>query len=503
MKTIKTKLFLIFMLLMALLILSGILLNSLFLEHYYIYKNKAILINTSQTIKDQYISNSNIENSYDSIDTISLSYGIDTLIVDENYNIEYNSFDLKRMHMKKFIDKPTYQAISNFKNGLSQNTVLYVRENESKNKLVCVTNIDNSKYLILTKNVKTIEDSVQIANEFYLIAGLIVFSAGSLFILFFSKKITKPIVEMSNVAENISNLEFDKIVHVNSQDEIGALGESINKISYKLNKSINELKRDVDRRKCFLRNISHELKTPINLISSVLQLNKIYLKENKVDLLDKNRKIIIQNCLRLIRTINNFIDSNKISEGYVIPDKKIYNIVEIIENTAIACNRYIKRAENTLVFDSQQEEIYVSCDKDFITRIVLNLLSNSVKYGKKGGLIKINLALEDDKVCIKIKNDGPKIEKDIMPHIFDRFTKLNKAFNRIKEGSGLGLFMTKALVEIQGGSIGLISNNEGNEFVITMNYLDNVEKEQIQYENFEMNSIDEKVDIEFSDIYIT
>lgn len=77
--------------------------------------------------------------------------------------------------MKKFIDKPTYQAISNFKNGLSQNTVLYVRENESKNKLVCVTNIDNSKYLILTKNVKTIEDSVQIANEFYLIAGLIVF----------------------------------------------------------------------------------------------------------------------------------------------------------------------------------------------------------------------------------------------------------------------------------------------------------------------------------------
>ncbi len=63
--------------------------------------------------------------------------------------------------------------------------------------------------------------------------------------------------------------------------------------------------------------------------------------------------------------------------------------------------------------------------------------------------------------------------------------------------------MTKALVEIQGGSIGLISNNEGNEFVITMNYLDNVEKEQIQYENFEMNSIDEKVDIEFSDIYIT
>ncbi len=75
-------------------------------------------------------------------------------------------------------------------------------------------------------------------------------------------------------------------------------------------------------KKEFFANISHELKTPINLISSVLQLNKIYLKENKIDLVDNNRKIIIQNCLRLIRTINNFIDSNKISEGYVIPDKK-------------------------------------------------------------------------------------------------------------------------------------------------------------------------------------
>lgn len=317
------------MLLMALLILSGILLNSLFLEHYYIYKNKAILINTSQTIKDQYISNSNIENSYDSIDTISLSYGIDTLIVDENYNIEYNSFDLKRMHMKKFIDKPTCQAISNFKNGLSQNTVLYVRENESKNKLVCVTNIDNSKYLILTKNVKTIEDSVQIANEFYLIAGLIVFSAGSLFILFFSKKITKPIVEMSNVAENISNLKFDKIVHVNSQDEIGALGESINKISYKLNKSINELKRDVDRRKCFLRNISHELKTPIGIIKGYSEGLKYGLAKDKTKI-DKYCSVLVEECDKMNKLIQELLDYSLMEDGLIKLNITNFNINEFL-----------------------------------------------------------------------------------------------------------------------------------------------------------------------------
>lgn len=214
-------------------------------------------------------------------------------------------------------------------------------------------------------------------------------------------------------------------------------------------------------------------------------LNSILLKRNKI-LNDIN--------IMINRTQNNY--SMLLDSIYGGVFLFVGNKLQHVNNTMI-------KKMNMKSSDFVGMDIGVFCDKDFITRIVLNLLSNSVKYGKKGGLIKINLALEDDKVCIKIKNDGPKIEKDIMPHIFDRFTKLNKAFNRIKEGSGLGLFMTKALVEIQGGSIGLISNNEGNEFVITMNYLDNVEKEQIQYENFEMNSIDEKVDIEFSDIYIT
>lgn len=269
----------------------------------------------------------------------------------------------------------------------------------------------------------------------------------------------------------------------------------------KLKKKFEEyLEYDQNKRQ-FFANISHELKTPINIISSALQLNSIHIKENNIKAVDKNRKVIMQNCLRLIRTINNFIDSNKISEGYMAPDMKIYNIVEIVENTALACNKYIKIFNNTLIFDSEEEEIYVQCDKDLITRIILNLLSNSIKYGKKGGTIKVNLSIEDKKLCIRIKNDGPKIEKEIIPYIFDKFTKLNKAFNRIKEGSGLGLFLTKALVELQGGTISLVSESRGNEFIIRFDYMKEMQEREMCYKNFEMNSIDEKVDIEFSDIY--
>lgn len=255
-------------------------------------------------------------------------------------------------------------------------------------------------------------------------------------------------------------------------------------------------------KKEFFANISHELKTPINLIFSALQVNEIYLKEKNIDAFMKNNSRVKQNCNRLIRTINNFIDANKISEGYIIPNYKTYNIVEIVENVSMACNKYISLIDNTLTFDAQEEEVYANCDKEMITRIILNILSNSVKYGRKNGKIDVNIFTEEiDNVHIRIKNDGLKIHEKTIPYIFDKFTKLNKAFNRIREGSGLGMFLSKALAELQGGNIRLITNDNGNEFIITIPKLKNI-KEFNRQEELEINTLEEKVDVEFSDIYI-
>lgn len=271
----------------------------------------------------------------------------------------------------------------------------------------------------------------------------------------------------------------------------------------KIKEALEECLEEDEIKREFFANTSHELKTPINLIFSALQVDQIYLKENNMDGINKNRKIIKQNCLRLIRTINNFIDANKISEGYVIPDCRIYNIVELIESTALASNKYIRLIENTLTFDADEEEMYVYCDKDMIIRIVLNILSNSVKYGKRGG--KINVSVKnymDNYVIIKIENDGLKIDKETIPYIFDKFTKLNKAFNRLKEGSGLGLFLTKALIELQGGTIKLSSDDSGNKFIITMLRVAQPEYNESIEDHWNMNPLEEKVDVEFSDIYI-
>lgn len=268
----------------------------------------------------------------------------------------------------------------------------------------------------------------------------------------------------------------------------------------KLEKKIN----DENIKDEFYSNISHELRTPINVIYSALQLKEMYLKNNEVKKIERNNNIIKQNCLRLIRTINNFIDSNKLSEGFLDIDKKVYNIVDIIENVVLSCNFYMKLRETKLIFDPQYEEIYFYCDKSYIERIMLNILSNSLKYGKYKGNIYVMIKIENKKnIVIEVINDAEAIPEDKRKVIFDKFTKVNTSLNRPSEGSGLGLFLTKGLVELHNGEISISAGIKyGNIFKITFPNDDNIKEEVIFLNNnVEINELKEKIDIEFSDIY--
>ncbi|GAB6167605.1 hypothetical protein JCM1393_00650 [Clostridium carnis] len=205
--------------------------------------------------------------------------------------------------------------------------------------------------------------------------------------------------------------------------------------------------------------------------------------------------------IRLIRTINNFIDSNKLSEGFLEPNMKVYNLVDIIENIILLCNKYMKLKKTNLIFDPQDEEVYILCDKDYIERIMLNILSNSLKYGKINGNIYVRILKNHHEIKIQVTNDAKAIPEDKRKVIFEKFTRIDSSLNRPSEGSGLGLFLTKGLVELHKGEIYIYSGkNIGNTFTIILPY------EKIQYKNTlsynpEINQLEEKVDIEFSDIY--
>jgi len=283
---------------------------------------------------------------------------------------------------------------------------------------------------------------------------------------------------------NIDSL--NRFIYIKNVSEINKNQEF--KLKYNEYLNAEELKTE------FYTNISHELRTPINLIYSAIQLTEINTNDNNMESIEKNNETIKHNCLRLIRTINNFIDTNRVSEGYLVPNLKIYNIVSLVENIALASNKYIEQINNSLIFDSEEEEFYVECDKDIMERVILNILSNSVKFGKSGGIIAINIYSKANEIIIVIKNNGYIVDDEAKPFLFDKFTKVNKALNRKTEGSGLGLYLTKELLRLQKGTITLESDVYiGTKFVVTMPKSYDWEKCELEKE-FKMNPVKHKVD---------
>lgn len=288
--------------------------------------------------------------------------------------------------------------------------------------------------------------------------------------------------------------EIEEIIYIKDVTEINMV--------YDVRKRYSEYVKMEDIKNEFYSNISHELRTPITLIYSALQLNDIYIKSKNIQGIKKNNKAIRQNCLRLIRTITNFIDANKITEGYLKLNKKVHNIVSVVENIAIACNKYIKLINDNLIFDSEEEEVYVECDREIMERVIMNIISNIVKYGEPNGNIYINVEIEDKNVMIIVRVDNYTIKEEYKKFMFDKFSKLNKELTRTKEGSGLGLFLVKKFLELNGGGISVETEEDlGTSFIMTMPIFTGDELPE-EEDVFEIKSFKDKIDTEFSDIYI-
>lgn len=250
----------------------------------------------------------------------------------------------------------------------------------------------------------------------------------------------------------------------------------------------------------FYSNISHELRTPINIISSALQLNEKILGDNKFDVIKRNNIIIKQNCNRLIRTINNFIDTNKITEGYLHLPKSKINIVSIIDNIAEVASEYVAKKNCKLVFDPFQEEIYIYANSESINRIFFNIISNSLKYGEENEIIFISAKVKNDKVKINVEYKSREISKERIKNMFKKFSKCENYLTRDAEGSGLGLFITKKLVEHNSGNISFNYKNGQNIFEIIIP-IDKSGQDIESNWNLNINDLKRQADIEFSDIY--
>ena len=253
----------------------------------------------------------------------------------------------------------------------------------------------------------------------------------------------------------------------------------------------------------FFGNISHEFKTPLNIILGIVQLidKNIELDNITKENLIRHVDIMKQNSYRLLRLVNNLIDISRIDIGYYNLQPSNYNIVKVIEDITLSIAEYVKHKKINLIFNTDVEEITLACDPDKIERVMLNLLSNAIKYTDDKGDIYVSLNKVNEDVVVSVKDSGVGIPNDKLELIFDRFGQANDILSRRCEGSGIGLSIVKSIVEMHGGKIEVFSEiGKGSEFVFNIP-IKILEEENVILTCDNKDYHVEKCNIEFSDIY--
>ena len=300
--------------------------------------------------------------------------------------------------------------------------------------------------------------------------------------LFISRKFTAPILELNDIAKKMSNLDFSqKYEPKDTDDEINTLGTSINAMSDKLEKTINqltvnntELEKDIERkskidemRKQFISDVSHELKTPIALIQGYAE----GLVEN-VNADDESRNfyanVILDEANKMDRLVKQLLELMKLEYGKREFNNEIFDVVELIKEVIRKCNVMLEE-DNVKVYFDCDKVIMANADAFYIEQIITNYLTNAIKYSKEVDgerRIDVNLILntENNKIRVSVFNTGDNIDERELQKIWGRFYKLDSSRNREKGGTGIGLAFVKAIMNNYKNEYGAVNKPNGIEF---------------------------------------
>ncbi|MGL4772329.1 MAG: cache domain-containing protein [Clostridium sp.] len=296
--------------------------------------------------------------------------------------------------------------------------------------------------------------------------------------------------------QQIYNNENEKYTVVNIVDITEKVKSEKALLEYEKMKGHDQVRNE------FFANISHELKTPLNIFTSTVQLLDLKNKEGSEELsktYNKHKQCLAINCKRMLRLINNIVDITKIDVGFTKARFINCNIINIVEDVTLSVVNYAGAKEINVIFDTEIEELIIKCDVYMIERVILNLLSNAIKFTDQNGNILVKVFVDSKGVHITVKDDGIGVPEEFRESIFERFIQSDRSLNRLNEGSGIGLAIVSSLVRLNGGEVFLLDSEEkGTTFeVILPNEALNEGNDESQGYEVNLNN----VEIELSDIY--
>jgi two-component system sensor histidine kinase VanS len=336
--------------------------------------------------------------------------------------------------------------------------------------------LDNGGYLWLGTPLPQIRQSVIISNQFFLLTGFLTFIMGGMLVSVYTKKFTRPILELNQIAQNMAKLDFTRTYPVKNPDELGQLGQSINSLSEQLGKSINELqqanqkleadnqyqKKLVEIRKEFISNVSHELKTPIALIQGYaegLKLNVIDNEEDKWFYCN----VIMDEAAKMNKLVRELLDLSELDSGGFQMEREVFDLAQLVERVCEKCHLIFKDKEIKPEIEKTTDTL-VYADSDRIEQVLVNYINNAVGHVDAAKTVRIGIRVKDGKVRTTIYNSGSPIPEEAMDKIWHSFYKVDKARTRAYGGSGLGLSIVRAIMEMHQNDFGVVNRDGGVEF---------------------------------------
>ncbi len=484
-KSIRKQFALIFFLILAGTILLCVLLNETLLEKYYVSQKKQVLDAAYRSLNSA-ATEGDMESDWFAIEVQRISgiYNISMLIIDSDAQVIVSSEHDSRylaMELQNYIfgmQIPKEVAPKIIEEEMDYTIQTSYDERTGINYLEMWGFLDNSNPFLIRTAMEGIQESAKIANRFLIYAGMLAALAGILVIFFVTRRITRPILGLAEISRRMANLDFNARYEGGDENEIGILGEDMNRLSERLESTISELKtanvqlqKDIQKkeemdvmRSEFVSNVSHELKTPIALIMGYAEGLKMNINEDDAESREYYCDVISDEAEKMNTIVRELLTLNQLEFGNDNVQMERFDIIELIKNYLNSIALMTEQKQVVVEFD-REAPLYVWGDEFKVEGVVANYLTNAVHYVEGDpGTIRITITEEKGLARISVFNTGNPIPEESLEHLWEKFYKVDKARTREYGGSGIGLSIVKAIMEAMHRDYGVINHEDGVEF---------------------------------------